>query len=260
MVDVVEIRGAGVAFARGEQRITAFQDISLTIEAGAFVTIIGPSGCGKSTLLRVVADLMPCTEGSVEVYGAAPSRARTERQVGFVFQDSTLLPWRTALANIELPLEVGAWHARGRAGRVATELFRLVGLAGRESALPSELSGGMRQRVAIARALISNPSILLMDEPFGALDEITRDRLNEELLRIWRETRTTVLFVTHSLVEAAYLGERVIVMAANPGRVIEIVDLRAEKPGNAINRSDPRFFAITTTLRRLLEAGTPVIA
>ena len=254
----IRLRDATVEFSRADLKVTAFRDVSLEIETGAFVTIIGPSGCGKSTLLRTVADLLPCSAGSVEVYGAPPSRARTERQVGFVFQDATLLPWRSAIANVELPLEVGGWNRRGSAGRSAMDLFRLVGLGGREAALPGELSGGMRQRVAIARALVSNPSILLMDEPFGALDEITRDRLNEELLRIWRETRTTVLFVTHSLVEAAYLGEQVVVMGAGPGRIIEIVDLRAEKPGNAIDRSDPRFFTMTTRLRRLLEAATPV--
>ena len=256
----IVISHGSVEFTRDDARVTAFTDVSLTVEAGSFVTIIGPSGCGKSTLLRVVADLLPCTSGRVEVFGAPPSRARTERRVGFVFQDSTLLPWRSAIANVDLPLEVGGWRKSGRVGRAASELFRLVGLGGRERALPGELSGGMRQRVAIARALISMPSILLMDEPFGALDEITRDRLNEELLRIWRETGTTILFVTHSLVEAAYLGQQVVVMGAGPGRIVATLDLRAEKPDNAIDRGDPRFFAMTTELRRLLVAATPVAA
>jgi len=251
----IQVRGATVRFTRDETSITAFDEISLEVEPGQFITIIGPSGCGKSTLLRVVADLLSCTTGRVEVFGEPPARARTERKVGFVFQDPTLLPWRTSLQNVLLPLEVGGAGRAPAPGRSARELFRLLGLEGREGALPSELSGGQRQRVAIARALISNPSILLMDEPFGALDEITRDRLNEELLKIWRETRTTILFVTHSLAEAAYLGQRVVVMDTNPGRIVKVLDLTTEKPGNVISRHDPRFFAMTSTLRRLLEEG-----
>jgi len=250
----VQLQNATVRFTRGDTTITAFEDVCLEVESGQLVTIIGPSGCGKSTLLRVVADLLPCTSGSVEVLGEPPARARIEREVGFVFQDATLLPWRTALQNVLLPVEVGGWRDKGALGRSAADLFRLIGLEGREGAFPHELSGGQRQRVSIARALISRPSILLMDEPFGALDEITRDRLNEELLRIWRETRTTILFVTHSLVEASYLGQRVAVMATNPGRIVQVVDLLSDKPDNAINRADPRFFQITTRLRRLLEA------
>jgi NitT/TauT family transport system ATP-binding protein len=253
MASAVQLQKVAVRFTRDQSTVTAFEDVSLEVEPGELVTIIGPSGCGKSTLLRVVADLLPCCEGRVEVFGEPPDRARNARKVGFVFQDATLLPWRTALDNVRLPLEVGGWRARGTPGPSPATLFRLIGLEGREGAFPQELSGGQRQRLSIARALISSPSILLMDEPFGALDEITRDRLNEELLRIWRETKTTILFVTHSLVEAAYLGQRVVVMATDPGRIVRVVDLAGEKPGNTISRHDPAFFRMITQLRRLLE-------
>ena len=190
--------------------------VSLEVAAGELLTIIGPSGCGKSTLLRVVADLVPPSEGRVEVLGGTAEAARRARAIGFVFQDATLLPWRSALENVRLPLEVGGGSPTAD-GSAPERLLDLVGLAERKDALPHELSGGMRQRVAIARALVTAPRLLLMDEPFGALDEIVRDRLNDELLRIWRETRTTVLFVTHSIAEAAYLGERVLVLAPTRG-------------------------------------------
>ena len=190
---------------------------------GEFLTIIGPSGCGKSTLLRVIADLLDPAGGVIEVFGEPPSVARRRRDVGFVFQDPTLLPWRTVMENLRLPEEVGrrtrAERRDERGGTSAAELIAMMGLAGRENAYPHQLSGGQRQRVAIARALLSRPRILLMDEPFGALDEITRDRLNEELLNIWQSTGMTILFVTHSIMEAAYLGERVLVLASNPGRL-----------------------------------------
>ena len=180
--------------------------------------MLGPSGCGKSTLLRAIADLVPASEGRLTVLGSTPEQARRDRDFAFVFQDATLLPWRTAIDNVRLPLEVGG-GARAQNYAKPEELLALVGLAGRENALPHELSGGMRQRVAIARALVCRPRVLLMDEPFGALDEITRDKLNEELLRIWQETGTTIVFVTHSIPEAAFLGQQVLVLASHPGRV-----------------------------------------
>ncbi|HEY2558990.1 MAG TPA: ABC transporter ATP-binding protein [Caldimonas sp.] len=248
----VSCRNLRVRFFTPRRAITALQGLSLDVAAGEFLTLLGPSGCGKSTFLRVVADLIQPDDGEIRVFGAAPEAARLRRDIGFVFQDPALLPWRTALANVELPLQVAVSRAR-RAQATPRELLDLVGLKGSELAYPQELSGGMRQRVAIARALASDPKILLMDEPFGALDEITRDRLNEELRRVWRELGLTVLFVTHSIHEAAYLGQRVLMMAANPGRVQAIVpvDLPAERT-LAIRESAP-FVALAATLRRLLE-------
>jgi NitT/TauT family transport system ATP-binding protein len=231
-------------------------DLDLEVAEGEFLTIIGPSGCGKSTLLRVVADLLPPASGTIEIFGDSPVLARRRRDVGFVFQDSTLLPWRTVMENLKLPDEVGrrALAARGRGdGPDARGLLQMVGLAGKENAYPHQLSGGQRQRVAIARALLSRPRILLMDEPFGALDEITRDRLNDELLNLWQATNMTVLFVTHSIMEAAYLGERVLVLASNPGRLREIEDLRPVKAaGGSAIRENPGFVESMAHLRAVL--------
>ncbi len=253
----VALNNVAVTFERDGNSFTAVSELSLAIGHQEFVTIIGPSGCGKSTLLRVVSDLLPASQGTAEVLGGTAAAARTRRDIGFVFQDSTLLPWRTALENVSLPLEVGG-ETRPKAGDAMSDprhLLALVGLSGREDALPRELSGGMRQRVAIARALVGSPRILLMDEPFGALDEITRDRLNEELLRIWQDTGTTIIFVTHSLSEAAYLGQRVVVMAANPGRIVEIIDLRLVKKDGEFARDDSRFNETVAQLRVLLSGA-----
>ncbi|RJG40984.1 ABC transporter ATP-binding protein [Mesorhizobium sp. DCY119] len=233
--------------------VAAFSNLSLVAETGRFVVLIGPSGCGKSTLLRNIADLLESTSGDIEVFGANATEARRQRRFSFVFQEATLLPWRTALENVALPLQVGGWSRLNRVSRDPKQLLELVGLKGREDAYPGQLSGGQRQRVAIARALVTQPDILLMDEPFGALDEITRDGLNDELLRIWRETGTTVVFVTHSLSEAAFLGETVVVMGAHPGRIVEEISLDERKPGNAIDRKSEAFFEITSTLRNVLE-------
>jgi len=249
----VELESATVRYSSERGSVTALENVGLQVQPGGFVSLLGPSGCGKSTLLRLVADLVPPTQGTVSVLGGPPERARLNRELGFVFQDATLLPWRSALENVRLPLEVGP-KKRARPGlRTPEELLRLVGLAGREHALPHELSGGMRQRVAIARALVSEPRILLMDEPFGALDEITRDTLNEELLRIWRETGTTILFVTHSIPEAVFLSERVLVLATNPGRVREVVDCGLPHPRPLSVRETPEFIRIAAHLRALLQ-------
>ena len=215
----VVCQNVSVRFVSDRRIVTALDNISFSVEAGGFLCVLGPSGCGKSTLLRVVADLVDPSSGTLSVFGRTPRQARIDRALGFVFQDAALLPWRTALENVELPLEVGGRRSLLAGAPTPRELLRLVGLEGWEASFPHELSGGMRQRVAIARALLGGPRLLLMDEPFGALDEITRDRLNEELRRIWLETRTTILFVTHSVYEAIYLGETVLVLAANPGRV-----------------------------------------
>ena len=233
--------------------MTAFSELNLEIETGRFVVLIGPSGCGKSTLLRNIADLLDSTSGEIRVFGDKPAEVRRQRRISFVFQEATLLPWRSALQNVQLPLQVGRWKGVGRKSRDPRELLELVGLKGREDAQPWQLSGGQRQRVAIARALATQPDVLLMDEPFGALDEITRDGLNDELLRIWRETGTTIVFVTHGLSEAAFLGQTVVVMGANPGRIVQKIELDDEKPGNRIDRSSSQFFDITSRLRKVME-------
>jgi NitT/TauT family transport system ATP-binding protein len=248
----VGIEGLTVRFGADDAAVTALERISVAIPQGGLVTMLGPSGCGKSTLLRAVADLVPASEGRITVLGKSPEQARRDRDFAFVFQDATLLPWRSALDNVRLPLEVGG-GARGADHADPMALLELVGLTGRERALPHELSGGMRQRVAIARALVCRPRILLMDEPFGALDEITRDKLNEELLRIWEETGTTILFVTHSIPEAAFLGGRVLVLASHPGRVREVVTVDLPYPRRLAMRDTLEFVHVTAHLRRLLE-------
>ena len=252
----VRCRNISVRFFTERRSVTALKDLSVDVGAGEFMTLLGPSGCGKSTLLRVVADLIAPSSGRVDVLGASPSVARLRRDIGFVFQDAALLPWRSALQNVELPMEVARNKTQSSKKARATprELLELVGLKGAENAYPHELSGGMRQRVSIARALVSDPRILLMDEPFGALDEITRDRLNEELRRVWKELGMTILFVTHSIYEAAYLGQRVMMMAANPGRVQEIVKVDLPEDRTLAIRETPAFVQLTAHLRRVLEA------
>ena len=251
----IDLRGVSVRFMSERAAVTALENVSFELEQGGFLTLLGPSGCGKSTLLRVVADIIAPAEGEVRVLGQSADAARRQRDIGFVFQDATLLPWRTALDNVRLPLEIGGGVrvAEGRGGRSPEDLLRLVGLGGWEKSFPHELSGGMRQRVSIARALLGDPKILLMDEPFGALDEITRDRLNDELLHIWRETGTTILFVTHSIHEAAYLGQSVMVLAARPGRVREVVKVDLPEPRNLGMRDTAEFGALAGRLRRILE-------
>jgi NitT/TauT family transport system ATP-binding protein len=248
----ITCRNVNVRFFTDRRSVTALSGIDLDVNRGELLTLLGPSGCGKSTLLRAVADLVTPSMGEIRVHGSAAEAARRRRDIGFVFQDPALLPWRTALQNVELPLEVadGAKH-KGKA--TPRELLELVGLKGWENAFPHELSGGMRQRVSIARALVSDPKILLMDEPFGALDEITRDRLNEELRRVWRDTGTTILFVTHSIYEAAYLGQRVLMLASNPGRVREIVPVRLPETRTLDIRETADFVALAAYLRRVLE-------
>jgi NitT/TauT family transport system ATP-binding protein len=247
--------GVTVRFVTERRTVTALDNVSFEVAEGSFLTLLGPSGCGKSTLLRVVADLVAPSAGGVSVLGGTPGDARRRRALGFVFQDAALLPWRTAISNVALPLEVGGRPPPAPGEPTPSELLALVGLKGWENAYPHELSGGMRQRVSIARALVGAPQILLMDEPFGALDEITRDHLNEELLKIWQATRTTILFVTHSIYEATFLGQQVLVLAANPGRVREIVttDLPANR-GLDVRETD-RFVKLAARLRLLLRAA-----
>ena len=254
----VSCKDVSVRFFTEKRSVTALKDVSLEIQVGEFLSLLGPSGCGKSTFLRVVADLIAPSQGALKVLGVTPEAARLRRDIGFVFQDAALLPWRTALQNVELPLEVARGRVQATQANKAVratprELLELVGLKGSENAYPHELSGGMRQRVSIARALVSDPRILLMDEPFGALDEITRDRLNEELLRVWRELGMTVLFVTHSIYEAAFLGQRVLMLATNPGRVQEIVPVTLPANRTLAIRETPEFVQLTAYLRRVLE-------
>jgi NitT/TauT family transport system ATP-binding protein len=257
---VVLIAGLGKTFGDGATGVTALDGIDLTIASGEFVSLIGPSGCGKSTLLRLIGDLTTPTRGTIEVNGKPARRARLDRDYGMVFQAPVLMDWRSVTKNIELPLEVMGWRPADREARSA-ELMKLIELEGFEGRHPWQLSGGMQQRVAIARALAFDPKLLLMDEPFGALDEMTRERMNLELMRIWGRTRTTVVFVTHSIPEAVFLSTRVVVMSARPGRIARIVDIDLPQPRTADTRETERYFELVTVVREALrnrdaEAGS----
>jgi NitT/TauT family transport system ATP-binding protein len=250
---VVSLRNVTKSFGGGG--VTALQGIDLDVRPGEFVSLIGPSGCGKSTLLRIVGDLVQPTSGEVVVNGKSARQARLDRDYGIVFQDPVLYDWRTAAKNIALPLELAGWPGGRRTERVR-EMVALVELQGFENHHPWQLSGGMQQRVSIARALSFDPALLLMDEPFGALDEMTRERLNAELLRIWELSGSTVVFVTHSIAEAVFLSTRVVVMSPRPGRIAAIVDVDLPQPRNADTREEPRFFELVTVVRdRLREGG-----
>ena len=248
---VVSIKGVSKVFGKGG--VTALQDIDLEVERGEFVSLIGPSGCGKSTLLRIVGDIVEPTEGEITVNGKTARRARLDRDYGIVFQAPVLYDWRTVAKNIALPLEMLGWDRARRAERVR-EMLELVELTGFERHHPWQLSGGMQQRVSIARALSFSPALLLMDEPFGALDEMTRERLNLELLQIWAGTGSTVIFVTHSISEAVFLSTRVVVMSPRPGRVARVVPVDLPQPRTAATREEPRFFELVTEVREFLHA------
>jgi NitT/TauT family transport system ATP-binding protein len=224
------------------------------VEAGELISLIGPSGCGKSTLLRVVGDLTDPTAGEVVVNGKPARKARIDRDYGIVFQDAVLYDWRTVAKNIALPLEMLGWDRKRRAERVE-EMLELVELSGFAGHHPWQLSGGMQQRVSIARALSFDPALLLMDEPFGALDEMTRERLNMELLRIWEQAQSTILFVTHSIAEAVFLSKRIVVMSPRPGRISDIVAVDLPRPRTIETREEPRFFELVTQVREILRAG-----
>jgi NitT/TauT family transport system ATP-binding protein len=245
---IIELERVGRVFEGRGGRTEALHDVTLAVRPREFVSIIGPSGCGKSTLLRLVGDLVEPSAGRVRVNGKTPREARLDRDYGIVFQSPVLYEWRTVLENVRLPLEI---MGRPRAEREARPpaLLRLVGLEGFHDHYPWQLSGGMQQRVAIARALAFNPPILLMDEPFGALDEMTRERLNLELLTICLETGATVLFVTHSIAEAVFLSSRVVVLSPRPGRIERIVDIDLPRPRADKTRALPRFFELVTTVR-----------
>jgi NitT/TauT family transport system ATP-binding protein len=246
---VVRIERLTKAFQQGN--VTALQDIDLELSPGEFVSLIGPSGCGKSTLLRVIGDLIEPTSGTVTVNGKLARGARKDGDYGIVFQDAVLFDWRTVAKNIALPLELLGWDRNRRRQRVE-EMLALVELEGFAEHRPWQLSGGMQQRVAIARALAFEPALLLMDEPFGALDEMTRERLNLELLSIWEKTGSTIVFVTHSISEAVFLSTRVVVMSPRPGRIAGTVDIELPSPRTAETREAPRFFELVTEVRELL--------
>jgi len=232
--------------------VEALQHIDLTVEPGEFVTLIGPSGCGKSTLLRMIASLTPPSDGDITVNGKSAEQARLDRDYGMAFQKAGLFDWRTVSKNIELPLELMGWAPKDRKARAKT-MLELVQLGDFGDHHPAELSGGMQQRIAIARALSFEPSLLLMDEPFGALDEMTREHVQDELLRLWRETETTVVFVTHSVPEAVYLSTRVLVMSPRPGRIASMIDIDLEER-RAETRDDPRFHLAVSEVRKALRS------
>jgi NitT/TauT family transport system ATP-binding protein len=246
----VEVTNLTVSYRSKRATTTALADVTMRVRVGEFVSIVGPSGCGKSTLLKVVAGLVQPTDGSVELFGSRVTKP--QQNVGFAFQRAALLEWRGVRKNILLQAEMRGMD-KAKAGRRADELIELTGLTGFERALPHELSGGMQQRVALCRALLHEPPVLLMDEPFGALDALTREQLNAELNKIWRETGTTILLVTHSIAEAVFLGTRVEVMSPRPGRLMRTLDveLPAERDYAQV-MTDPRFGSLTREIRQLL--------
>ncbi|CAM5743293.1 MULTISPECIES: ABC transporter ATP-binding protein [Streptomyces] len=253
---IISVRGVDKVFNSGSDRaVTALQDIDLTIGRGEFISLLGPSGCGKSTLLRVMADLTGPTSGTVTVNGKTPGAARADRDYGMVFQQAGLFEWRNVLRNVELPLQVAGVKKEVHRAK-ALEMLELVRLSDFAGHYPWQLSGGMQQRVAIARALSADPEILFMDEPLGALDEMNRERLQGELLRIWGDTRTTVVFVTHSISEAVFLSSRVVVMSARPGRVAACIDVDLPHPRTAETRTTPEFFEKVKEVRQALH-GAP---
>jgi len=241
-------------FTAKGRSFTALEDVSLDVPERQFCSLIGPSGCGKSTLLRILADVLAPSSGEVTVFGASPTQARERRDLGFVFQDPVLLPWRSALANTELPLQLAGWD-RARRREKAMGLLHLVGLEGFEHALPSELSGGMARRVAIARALTLDPKVLFLDEPFAGLDEIRRQQMNEELQRIWMETGTTALLVTHNVAEAVYLSDQVYVMGGRPGRIMSATQVDLGRPRTIDRILDPDFVELQREVNAGLVAG-----
>ncbi len=251
---VISASGLGLTFETNDGPVHALSDVDLDIRKGEFVSFIGPSGCGKTTFLRVIADLEQPTAGTISVNGMTPEEARRSRAYGYVFQAAALYPWRTIERNVALPLEIMGYSREERKARIARTLD-LVNLAGFEKKYPWQLSGGMQQRASIARALAFDADLLLMDEPFGALDEIVRDHLNEQLLQLWARTNKTICFVTHSIPEAVYLSTKIVVMSPRPGRVTDVIDstLPAERPLDI--RETPEFLAIAARVREGLRAG-----
>jgi NitT/TauT family transport system ATP-binding protein len=248
---VIKARDLSLTFQTADGPVYALKGVDLTVADGDFVSFIGPSGCGKTTLLRVIANLEEPTSGMITVNGMTPEEARLKRAYGYVFQAPALFPWRTVEDNVALPLEVMGITDRARVARN----IELVNLKGFEKKFPWQLSGGMQQRVSIARALAVEPKLLLMDEPFGALDEIVRDKLNQQLLELWAQTRKTVVFVTHSIPEAVFLSTRIVVMSPRPGRIIDIIETKFQRERTLDMRESPEFLKIAHRVREGLRAG-----
>lgn len=254
--DCVRLRNLCIVFGRGESAVVAVEGIDLTVRPREIVSIVGHSGCGKSTVLRAIAGLLSdaSVQGQLLIHGQTPEQARRAGLMSMVFQEPVLAPWRTAEANVRLPLQV-ARGQRPAAAKTAKEQLELVGLKGYENRYPRQLSGGQRQRVSLARALMMQPEVLLMDEPFGALDEITRDEMHIELLRIWGTTEASIILVTHSITEAVFLSDHVLVMAAHPGRVTDFVTVDIPRPRRSDFKDTPEFGAIQHRIRTALEAN-----
>ena len=248
---IIDVQNVSKYFGKANEGVAALKNVSLSILPGEFISLIGPSGCGKSTLLRLIGDLLQPTDGKLLIRGKTPEMARNDREYGIVFQAPVLYDWRTVRKNVELPLEVMRTPKAEREQR-SNEMLELVGLQEFRNRFPWQLSGGMQQRVAIARALSFSPAILLMDEPFGALDEMTRDRLNLELLNIWARTSTTIIFVTHSIAEAVFLSTRVVVMTPRPGKIEKIIAVDLPRPRGVDTRELTRFFELVTAVRECL--------
>ena len=252
----IEVRNLGVTFKDNQGNdVQALTGVNLDIKKGEFVSLLGPSGCGKTTLLRSVADLQVPTEGEIHISGKTPKEVRLEGKFGFVFQQPVLFNWRTVRKNVELPLEVMYWSKEDRKKR-AEEMLEMVGLKNFMNHYPSQLSGGMQQRVNIARAFGLKPEILLMDEPFSALDEFTKEKLHEDLLRIWRQTNKTVLFVTHNIQEAVFLSDRVCVLSPHPGRLSAVVDIDLPRPRNLEMKESTYFTELVKKVRDSFEGGS----
>ncbi|MBN9888769.1 ABC transporter ATP-binding protein [Salipiger abyssi] len=251
---IIDARDVSLTFQTNDGPVHALRDVTLSVEKGDFVSFIGPSGCGKTTFLRVMADLEQPTSGAVLVNGVSPEEARKARAYGYVFQAAGLYPWRTIGGNIRLPLEIMGYDRPVQAKRVK-EVLELVDLAGFEKKYPWQLSGGMQQRASIARALAFDADILLMDEPFGALDEIVRDHLNEQLLALWARTQKTICFVTHSIPEAVYLSTKIVVMSPRPGRITDVIESPLPKERPLDIRDTPEFLEIAHRVREGLRAG-----
>jgi NitT/TauT family transport system ATP-binding protein len=251
---VIEARDLSLTFETADGPVFALSKVNLTVHDGDFVSFIGPSGCGKTTLLRVIADLEQATAGTISVNGMRPDEARRKRAYGYVFQAPALYPWRTIERNVALPLEIMGFSAADRTERTQRNLD-LVNLKGFEKKFPWQLSGGMQQRVSIARALAVDPKLLLMDEPFGALDEIVRDKLNQQLLELWGRTQKTVVFVTHSIPEAVFLSTRIVVMSPRPGRIIDVIETNFPRNRTLDFRETPEFLKVAHRVRTGLREG-----
>lgn len=252
---IIELRNVSMVYKNTVgMEVEALRDVSMDIKKGEFVSLLGPSGCGKTTLLRIIADLLEPTSGSVSISGRTPRETRLQQKYGIVFQNPVLFDWRTVCNNIRLPLEMMKVRKEEQKRRIQKQL-ELVGLIDFADNYPYQLSGGMQQRVGIARALAVKPEFLLMDEPFSALDEFTREKLNEDLLRIWRKTNKTVIFVTHNISEAVFLSDRVFVLSPLPGRLSRVIDIDLPRPRSQETRESPEFFTLVSKTRKSFEGA-----